>query len=157
MSVKTKMDALYSLRLARLLGMDFELWEAYKLGIIDAKGNVIKRPVTPIEKANYTKFHSMVRSLKKTLQKYVGSVGTVSLSAKMGWNALIKEYGEPDFSNMDLTVISESKELMLIAEMVAGDAGGDAGKIASGETSGDITTMPSELKKRKNKVESKEK
>lgn len=149
MSVKSKMDAVYALRLARLLGMDFQLWEAFKLGIIDEKGNVIKRPKTPIEKSNYTKFHSMVRSLKQTLQKYTGSIGTSALSAKMGWNALIKEYGIPDVNDMDLSLITESNELTKVVEMIAGDAGGDANNIASGVTSGDVTTMPSTLNKSK--------
>lgn len=149
MGVKSTMDAAYALRLARLLGMNFELWEAFKLGIIDAKGNVLRRPKTPIEKSNYTKFHSMVRSLKQTLQKYIGNMGATALSTKMGWNAIIKEYGTPNLMDMDLELLSESKELSLIVEMVIGDSGGDANKIASGETSGDVTLIPDNLKKPK--------
>lgn len=138
MSVKGTMDTVYALRLARLLGMSFHKWEAHKLGIIDDQGNVLKRPSTPIEKSNYTKFHSMVRSLKQTIQKYTGSAGSMSMSAKMGWNAIIREYGEPKLDEMDLSMISESKALSTIVEMIAGDSGGDEIKISTGEKSGDV-------------------
>lgn len=155
MSVKRTMDAVYALRLARLLSMGFHDWEAHKLGIIDDQGNVLKRPSTTVEKANYTRFHSMVRSLKQTIQKYTGSFGSKSMAAKMGWNAIIREYGEPELDQMDLSLISESTALSTVVEMIAGDSGGDSVKIASGETSGDVTNIGADgqIKKKKKIVD----
>ncbi|ADM79983.1 hypothetical protein phiAS5_ORF0140 [Aeromonas phage phiAS5] len=155
MSAKTVMDAVYAYRLATLLGKSFRKWEAFKLGIIDDQGNVIRRPETPKEKSHYTKFHSMVRSLKQTIQKFSGGFGTSALAVKMGWNAIISEYGEPDMSRMPLTECEESSDLHTLIEMISGDSGGDATAIATGEKSGSVTSKgPSNMGKKK--VEKKE-
>lgn len=149
MSAKTVMDAVYAYRLATLLGKSFAKWEAHKLGIIDDQGNVLRRPETPKEKSHYTKFHSMVRSLKQTIQKFSGGFGTTALAVKMGWNAIIKEYGEPDLSRMPLVECECDSDLHKLIEMVGGDCGGDANAIASGSKSGSITDKgPSSLKKK---------
>ena len=141
MCAKTIMDVVYAYRLATLLGKSFSKWEAHKLGIIDDQGNVLRRPETPREKSHYTKFHSMVRSLKQTIQRFSGGFGTTALAVKMGWNAVIKEYGEPDLSRMPLVECEEDSDLHKLIEMVSGDCGGDATKIATGEKSGSVTDM----------------
>ncbi|ADQ52730.1 gp61.1 conserved hypothetical protein [Aeromonas phage PX29] len=144
------MDAVYAYRLATLLGKSFAKWEAHKLGIIDDQGNVLRKPETPKEKSHYTKFHSMVRSLKQTIQRFSGGFGTSALALKMGWNAIIKEYGEPDLSMMPLTECEENSDLHKLIEMVGGDCGGDATAIATGAKSGSVTDKgPDNMGKKK--------
>ena len=56
--------------------MEWKSWPAYKLGIIDEKGNVIKRKRSGIiERSNYTLFHRLLRKLKQLLEKVPGMKG----------------------------------------------------------------------------------
>lgn len=68
---------------------DFKDWEAFKLGIIDEKGNVIKSPETKEEKSNFDTFHVMVKNLKRLLAKL--PMGTTKLASFASALWLIKE------------------------------------------------------------------
>ena len=73
-------DLLITYRLVRLLTTDFERQEAYKLGIIDKNGKVLKPYKTlkdTKEKRAYTILHRFVFNLKRILQK-------VGLGGKLG-------------------------------------------------------------------------
>ena len=65
-------DLLITYRLVRLLTTDFERQEAYKLGIIDKNGKVLKPYKTlkdTKEKRAYTILHRFVFNLKRILKK----------------------------------------------------------------------------------------
>lgn len=144
MSIKRVMDAVYAFRMLDLIRKPFRSWEAYKLKLIDDQGNLIKRPETVREKSAYTSFHSTVRSLKQSLQRYGGqSVGNL-MAAKIGYENLTEKYGKPEYT-LD----------MLYEAMVAGDSGGNVENIASGEKSGSIVDKgPATMgTKKKRKVE----
>jgi hypothetical protein len=67
------MDMYFVYKFTKFIALPFEEWEAFKLGIIDEKGNVIKKNrTTADEKNNYTFFHRLVRNLKKLLEKVPG-------------------------------------------------------------------------------------
>ena len=152
MSVRGFVDAIYAYRLVMLMGKPFTSWTAYKLGLIDQKGNVIRPPETPREKTNYTKFHSIVRTIKQTVAQNTANVGPLYLAVKSAWKALREDYNVEmvDIKNQLVTESLDSTDLdrfIMFVEMVSGDCGGDANAIASGTKSGPITDIgPTPLK-----------
>lgn len=67
----------YAIRFLKLLVTPFEKTKAFKLGIIDAKGKVLKKGkerTTPEEKSAYTIFHRLVFNLKKLIP--LGKIGS---------------------------------------------------------------------------------
>ena len=62
-------DFFYTLRFLRLLTTPWKKTNAYKEGIIDDNGKVIKKPETSKEKAVYNTFHRLVYNLKRLLNK----------------------------------------------------------------------------------------
>ena len=85
-------DALITFRFLKLLVTPFNKQEAYKYGIIDDKGKVLKKFRTlqkPEEKKAYTLLHRFVFNLKRILQK-VGLGGRLG-SFAVALGLLIKE------------------------------------------------------------------
>ena len=73
-------DTLITYRIVKLLVTPFEKQEAFKQGIIDSKGKVLKRNrdlKTQAEKKAYTFLHRFVFNLKRILQR-------VGLGSKLG-------------------------------------------------------------------------
>ena len=56
---------------ATLLAKPFPEWDAFKLGLIDEKGNLIKKPVTPEEKSSLNALTNLIRKIKKILVKFL--------------------------------------------------------------------------------------
>ena len=67
MSLKRITDSVYAFRFIHLLNMDWNKTEAYKNGIIDEKGKLIKKPKTSKEKDSYTAFHRLVFNVRKAI------------------------------------------------------------------------------------------
>lgn len=74
MSIKRIADTVYTLRFLRLLVKDWTTMEAYKLGLIDEKGNKLKKATTPEEKNQYTLFHRLIYNLKRIIEKVPGGL-----------------------------------------------------------------------------------
>ena len=86
------------------LATPFKEWEAYKLDIIDDKGNILKgskerRSVK--ERDAFGKFDLLVLKLKKLLEKIPGGQTRIGSYAAALW--LIKEHKEKDAGVEDLT------------------------------------------------------
>ncbi|AUR85784.1 capsid protein [Vibrio phage 1.081.O._10N.286.52.C2] len=138
-------DGFYALRLTRLLHLEFKRWEAFKLGIIDDKGNLLRKAETPKEKSNWTMFHITVRNIKRLV--HLNPVGAQILNHGASYLLLIELAKEYDLGDSFAQSVFDLQE-----EMVAGDAGGDPEMIAKGETSGAITGPgPKVLGKKKKK------
>lgn len=60
-------------RFGKLLKKDFTDWEAYKFGLIDEEGKIIKKPTSKEEKNTLGTIETLARKIKKTLLKYVGN------------------------------------------------------------------------------------
>lgn len=60
-------DLVYTFRFLKLLVTNFEDTEAYKLGLIDAKGKRIRKSESPEDKDAYTPFHRLVFNIKKLI------------------------------------------------------------------------------------------
>jgi hypothetical protein len=73
----------------------FDTWDAYKLGIIDGKGNILKHQkdlAREEERAAFGKFDLLVLNLKKALEKVPGG----RLATKAALLYLLKE-GDAEF------------------------------------------------------------
>ena len=65
-------DSVIAYRILRMLTIPFEETDAYKLGIIDAKGKELKRMAqlhTAEERDAYTILHRMVYRIKRIIEK----------------------------------------------------------------------------------------
>jgi hypothetical protein len=71
-------DFFYTLRFLRLLTTPWNKTNAFKEGIIDDKGKVIKKPETSKERAVYNTFHRLVYNLKRLLNKVPFGKSTVA-------------------------------------------------------------------------------
>ena len=93
-------DFFYSLRFLRLLTTPWNKTNAYKEGIIDENGKVIKKPETSGEKEVYNTFHKLVYNLKRLLNKV--PFGKSTLASYAAALYLVKEN-----SNMSNVVMSK--------------------------------------------------
>ena len=98
-------DLVYTLRFLRLLTTKFEDTTAYKLGIIDAKGDKVKKPQTQEEKSAYNAFHRLVFNLKKLLAKVPG--GSTKFASYAAALFLIKEHLQLSEKSID-KIIAEA-------------------------------------------------
>ena len=83
-------DFFYALRFLRLLTTKWERTTAYKLGLIDKKGKVLKKPENDKEKAAYNIFHRLVFNIKRLINKL--PFGKSALASYLGALFLIKEH-----------------------------------------------------------------
>lgn len=82
-------DIFYAFRFLRLLTTPWEKTGAYKAGILDKDGNVIKKPETSDEKSVYNIFHRLVFNVKRTLNKI--PFGKSTIASYLAALYLIKE------------------------------------------------------------------
>ena len=109
-------DLLISYRVIKLLVTPWEKQEAYKYGIIDNKGKVLRKAKdlkTAKEKDSYTLLHRFVFNLKRILQK-------VGLGSKIGNYAaalglLLKEQKDLNAIEIERTLYKHLVENKLIA------------------------------------------
>lgn len=102
-------DNLIALRILKMLVAPFTDSEAFKLGIIDAKGKMIRKPSTDIEKSAYNYLTKLVFNMKKIINRLPGGENkTKSLVAAL-W--LIKEHYE---SNNRSTAMMQEKYMSVM-------------------------------------------
>ena len=91
--ISTAANAYFTYRFLRILTQRWEDMDAYKLGIIDDEGNILKKTRqlrTKEEKDAYTIFHRLVFNLKKLLERLpLGRTRIASYAAAM---FLLREY-----------------------------------------------------------------
>lgn len=100
-------------RILRLLTTPFDQWPAYKAGVIDGEGNIIKRSkdrLTQVEMESLTTFDVMILNLKKLIMKL--PFGKTKLASYAAALFLIKEEKNltPD------TVVEQFTEYMRTAQ-----------------------------------------
>ena len=98
-------DLFYAFRFLKLLVTPFEKTKAFKLGVIDDKGKVLKRAkerTKPDEKAAYTVFHRLVFNLKRLIGKVPGG------------RSVVARYGAALFLIREHTKMSDKKMLEMI-------------------------------------------
>ena len=120
----TVVDLFLVYQFLRRLTTPFNEWKAYQLGIIDEKGNVLKKrsKLSTIEERNaFRIFDVMVLKVKRLLEKVPG--GKSKLASYAAALYLIKEYKE-DMSENDVSILVENS----MKEEIANVAG--SGNIA---------------------------
>lgn len=93
----------------RRLTTPFEEWDAYKMGIIDKDGNILKKKdqrKTSAEKEAFTTFDLMLLKLKKLLAKVPGGESKLASYAAALW--LIREWNHFTDSSILTEDISEA-------------------------------------------------
>lgn len=90
MSFTTAADMIYAFRFLKLLTTSWDDTDAYKLGVIDGNGKVLKKPTTREEKNSYTIFIKLVFNIKRLLEKVPG--GKTRLASYAAALFLIKEH-----------------------------------------------------------------
>jgi hypothetical protein len=118
----TAMDLYFVYKFAKFIAMKWEDWPAYKLGIIDDEGNVIKKRREGIEeRGNYTLFHRLLRKLKQLLERVPGMKGKLGKAVaayflfkegmeKHGADGKLLDEGFIDYINDNMT-LSESMQV----------------------------------------------
>ncbi|QPB12322.1 hypothetical protein [Providencia phage PSTCR6] len=140
--IKKATDTAYAVRFINLMQKEFSQWTAFKFGIIDDKGNLIKRPKTPEEKNAYTPFHASIRAMKQLMNTVPGGSKLAAMAAS--WSTVSSRFGLTEADNQEFE--------RLVEEMTAGDSGGDTENIASGKTTGSVTSKgPSGIKQKRKK------
>lgn len=86
----TATDTYFAFRFLRLLTTPWEKTGAYKLGIIDDAGKVLRKPVDMSERSKYNIFHRLVFRIKRLLNKIPFGKTTVASYLAALW--LIKEH-----------------------------------------------------------------
>ena len=128
-------DLFVTYRFLRLLTTPFEDTDAYKLGIIDEKGNRImqdkaKKPVVPLvstqEKNAYTILHKLVFNIKKIFNKVPGlrsKVGTYAAALFLLKDTFKESVDDPDMFEKEFVKFLHENEIELddtISEEIAG-------------------------------------
>lgn len=103
-------DLVYTLRFLRLLTTPWEETNAFKLGLIDDKGDKIKKPYTEKEKSAYNTFHRLVFNIKKLINKVPGGKSKIASYASALF--LIKE--KLNLSDKSLEKILREGEVELL-------------------------------------------
>lgn len=91
-SINDGIDLFALYKIVSRLSQPWDQTDAYKMGLVDDNGVLIRRPQTPEEKGAYDPFDRFVFNLKRLLQK-VGiksSMGTIAVTAY-----LLKEDMDP--------------------------------------------------------------
>ena len=128
-------DLFVTYRFLRLLTTPFEDTDAYKLGIIDEKGNRImqdkaKKPQVPLvssqEKNAYTILHKLVFNIKKIFNKVPGlrsKVGTYAAALFLLKDTFKESVDDPDVFEKEFVKFLHENEIELddtISEEIAG-------------------------------------
>ena len=82
-------DTFYAFRFLRLLTTPWQKMGAYKMGLIDAQGNVLRKPETSEERSKYNVFHKLVFNVKRLLNKL--PFGKTTIASYLAALYLIKE------------------------------------------------------------------
>jgi len=75
---KKQSDIYLAYKFANLIRTDFNKWDAYRIGLIDNQGNIIRIPKEPHEKKAFGLFEDLVRKVKRALVKYAGKSNVLS-------------------------------------------------------------------------------
>lgn len=103
MGITSIADTVYALRFLRLLTTPWKETSAFKAGLIDENGKVLRKPENSEEKDSYTIFHKLVFNLKRLLAKVPG--GGSKLGSYAAALFLIKE--NMNVSEAELTEMLE--------------------------------------------------
>lgn len=131
-------DLFLTYHFLKRLSTPFEDWDAYKLKIIDAEGNVLRKAKTltkPEEISAWGYFDRLVANLKKLLAKVPG--GKTKIASYAAALLLIKEHKNPrDIDDDELQVLVEDLFNMEYSRFIAEEGEGITNNVGSGRVAG---------------------
>ena len=131
-------DLFLTYHFLKRLSTPFEEWDAYKLKIIDAEGNVLRKAKTltkPEEISAWGYFDRLVANLKKLLAKVPG--GKTKIASYAAALLLIKEHKNPrDIDDDELQVLIEDLFNMEYSRFIAEEGEGITNNVGSGRVAG---------------------
>lgn len=93
------LNTYYAYRFVRLLTQDWRQTDAYKFGLIDGDGELVRSPKSKREKKAYSLFHRLVWNLRRLLQKVPLGRSTISRYASALY--LLKEHCETNLAGFN--------------------------------------------------------
>jgi hypothetical protein len=153
-------DTLIAYRILNMLTTPFNRTDAYRLGIIDAKGNLKKHEnrLTSQERGAYTLLHRLVFRLKKILDRSPHSQSFSSLAAATSVIKDSLEHGESDTLEEEFLVLETANKYVYgdtktFSYFISEDGGAvaAANSIGNGNVQG-LDTEPVISKKRQVKL-----
>lgn len=123
-------DLFLTYQFLRRLSTPFKEWDAYKLGIIDKEGNVIRKSSTftkPEEVSAWGYFDRMVANLKKLIEKFPG--GKMRIASYAAALLLLRENKVGRELSLDALELQLNEQINLLEENGIANVVGD-GKIA---------------------------
>jgi hypothetical protein len=118
--IKKAGDLVYTFRFLRLLTLNFEETEAYKLGLIDDKGKKLRNAETSNEKDVYTPFHRLVFNIKKLIPGgKIGSYASALYLLKDQYNISDDKLNHAlKLLDVDLTdILSEGSQWLVLDDL----------------------------------------
>lgn len=127
-------DSALTYALMKRLVKPFESWPAYKLGIIDENGKVLKKrnTLTADQKRSWGRFDILAANIKKIIYKIPG--GKTRLGSLAAAAYLFKE--GIDISSVQALESSLQRYIKEDGMPVAGDSGGAANMVGGGHIAG---------------------
>lgn len=120
-------DNVIALRILKMLVTPFDETDAYKLGIIDERGKLLKKPsqfTTSEERAAYTLLHRLVFRLKRIINKVpIENKQFLSFAAAL---ALVREHYEKgqepiNLESMFLESLKQEHDTTLVEQFMSGN------------------------------------
>jgi hypothetical protein len=131
-------DLFLTYHFLKRLATPFENWDAFKLKIIDAEGNVLRKASTltkPEEVNAWGYFDRLVANLKKLLAKVPG--GKTKIASYAAALLLIKEHKNPrDIDDDELQVLVEDLFNMEYSKFIAEEGEAVTNNVGSGRVAG---------------------
>jgi hypothetical protein len=103
-----KDDTWIALRFANLLRLDFREWDAFKLKLIDDRGNILRQPKNRKEETALGLFERLIIRIKKAIYKYGGK--NYPLASLIGLYLLQKESYTREEHNLKSMILEELSE-----------------------------------------------
>lgn len=85
----------------------FKKWKAYKHGLIDDKGNILKSPKTPDEKNAFTPLDNVILRIKRLIPKRLAYLLTAAYIFKGFMNRRFKQVESAHSSEKELIALQE--------------------------------------------------
>ena len=124
-------ETFVSYTLLQLIGKPWIEWDAYKVGIIDERGKVLRKSKTREERDIMGPITILALNFKKSLIINPVFYSMITISPMLAMREEFEKFHDAEYAE-------------LLSEMVTGDSSGDATDQAAGKTSGNIVVTSSD-------------
>lgn len=119
-NANTVSSTLLTYKFANLVRRKFVDWDAYRLGLIDRQGNIVKVPRTPSEIRSFGMFENLVRKLKKAIARYVGDSDIVSHLISLYLVKKESRDSNEEFVKQEIAEELDNDEIVMLEKILMG-------------------------------------